>query len=302
MISKMIPAPDQPYSGGDVITSKGYSKSYLQIGEQQVITVGRGQWIVRAWHESHALLFGQVQVSVTDGIADVVVQLDTPYDWQRYAIVDQTGVCSAKGTMFAMGLSTLADMRDAHAEAREFAKMMAKGVPERLTSRTPGAIVAQVPGFVQLPSWIHGRVAVMPDDGSGLFEGEVALERREVIVRAPSWGATVTFAPMPDATLEQTACLAESGWFVAIREYHDVQDLKRIEGLDFKIPASDGVAVFRYLPNGTYAARYIRAGQEESRDPATGNIQRRVVLEWFDAVRFDVQQATANVALPTERN
>lgn len=303
IISHALPTPVYDPSSPLETRNDGTGGSFL-VSEELFVPLKPGRWTVTMLSPKPTFLFGQESVELKDGIVELEIAPSARRTWRELTILDYTGECYGAGTGFFSGAGSLAALRSrleseqSHVERRQ---RLGIAPDDWFMSRAVGHAIAHHDGLVFTPSWLTGTVLVMPPGGGAFFQGFVNHEAGTVEVRVPEWGVRATFAPVEDADAAQRAALDEPGWFVAIREFRDVQDLHRVAGEDYKVLAASGTATIASLPPGAYVAYYVRAREEIVKDPVTGSESRQVKMEWFDQVKFEARDDAVQVQLPVTR-
>lgn len=286
----------RPFDGSEMLkydVSDGAGIA-LKFGQIANLYVAPGMWQVQVWQDGETPLYGEATATVSRGLVEIAVSPVANPEWREIQIIDQTGHCSAKGTVFVFGRATIATMQ----EAAEQAQASSLGGRISLAS-TLAAVASHKEGWVWMPSYAPQIVAVIPQRTLSIYEGKVDWQSGTIVVVQGTWTGRVNFAPATGGTPELPQSLTESDWYVTIRECTDPRDLRRIDGADCKVPAEHGVAEIAALPEGTYVARYVRAKVEEHVEGAT--VSRKIVLEWFDAVKFTIGAGTNSISLPVTR-
>jgi hypothetical protein len=299
--------PEGSAGQGDFIAPSNGRLIQLPVKDVPVLRLDRGSWVIRAWQ---AGVIGEARIMLDGAIREVNVEAiqGVTEGWRLLRIVDYTQECSDAGTAFFPGMGTLASMEIAAANAGRMASRLAEDhtrsppAEGHLTMYPCLAVAAHADGEVVVPAWMPDRVVVIPAGKLALYEGRVDWDAGTITVQRPPWASLVVFEPDSLATPEQLAVLNEPGWFVALREYSDPQDLVTVGGSDAKEKAVDGLATISSAAPGSYVAYYVRAGTVQERDPATGRLTMRTTLQWFDTVKFEVGPGTTRVALPTSRS
>ena len=285
-------ARELPSSADDQVkTGSAAGQSVVgKVGERAFLAVAIGRWKLRISQDGEPPLLGEAIVEVGAGPEEVDISpREGDDEWRVLKIVDRTGQCSAPGTVFYLGMAPLRHLAESRRQAVELAPTIASNAASEIKyGRKPkgrleyhgpdgvGMLIAHEEGLLLVPSWLKGRVLVVPAEGFATHEGLIGSIT--VTVDRAAWAVSVSFSPAHGAGAQ----LSEEEWKI------EVSDQAFGSGTDRRahllLPAVIGTANIPALPAGRYSARYRREVGQSA----------RVATE----VEFELTRSSLTVLLP----